>query len=67
MAQKEAAVERYGVAHRSFKIELLEYCRLLSTPSLLKRVGLGAAAQGIGQWTGINGEPCYAIHSKCQP
>ncbi|KFZ00912.1 hypothetical protein V500_00933 [Pseudogymnoascus sp. VKM F-4518 (FW-2643)] len=59
-AEREAARERYGADDVTWRTELLEYKRLLTTKALLRRVFLGAAAQGLGQWTGINAIIYYA-------
>lgn len=56
LVEVEAAKERYGASTVNFRVSLLEYKRLLTTKSLLHRLMLGAAAQGLQQWTGINGE-----------
>jgi sugar porter (SP) family MFS transporter len=52
--------ERYGVDSTNWRVELLEYRRLFTTKPLLRRLLLGAAAQGFGQWTGINAIIYYA-------
>lgn len=56
MVELEAAKERYGMNEVNFRVSVLEYKRLLTTKSLLHRLMLGAAAQGLQQWTGINGK-----------
>lgn len=53
-AEREAARIRYGADDITWRVELLEYKRLLTTKPLLHRVFLGSAAQGLGQWTGIS-------------
>lgn len=40
----------------TFRVTMLEYKRLFTTKPLLHRLMLGATAQGLQQWTGINGE-----------
>jgi MFS family permease len=44
----------------TFRVSLLEYKRLFTTKPLLHRLMLGAAAQGLQQWTGINAIIYYA-------
>ncbi len=61
LVEVEAAKERYGVNEVTFRVTMLEYKRLLTNKSLLHRLMIGAAAQGLQQWTGINGKllkPC---------
>lgn len=58
--QCEFLRERYGVDDTNWRVELLEYKRLFTTKSLLHRVLLGSAAQGFGQWAGINAIIYYA-------
>lgn len=60
LVEIEAAKERYGASTVTFRVSLLEYKRLLTTRSLLYRLMLGAAAQGLQQWTGINAIIYYA-------
>lgn len=59
-SENQATLARYGKDESTFKTELMEYHRLFTTKSLLFRVSLGAAAQGFGQWTGINAIIYYA-------
>lgn len=59
-AEAEAARERYGTNDVTWRTELLEYKRMLTTKALLHRIGLGSAAQALGQWTGINAIIYYA-------
>lgn len=54
LVEREAAKERYGVDTVNFRVGLLEYKRLLTTKPLLHRLMLGASAQALQQWTGIN-------------
>ena len=56
MVEREAAKERYGIDEVNFRVSFLEYKRLLTTKPLLHRLMLGASAQALQQWTGINGE-----------
>lgn len=44
----------------TFRVALLEYKRLFTTKALLHRLLLGASAQGLQQWTGINAIIYYA-------
>jgi len=44
----------------TFKVSLWEYKRLLTTKPLLHRLMLGAGAQALQQWTGINAIIYYA-------
>lgn len=54
LVEREAAKERYGYNDVNFRVSLLEYKRLLTTKSLLYRLLVGAGAQALQQWTGIN-------------
>lgn len=54
LVEREAAKERYGVETVNFHVALLEYKRLFTEKPLLRRLMLGAGAQGLQQWTGIN-------------
>lgn len=54
LVEREAAKERYGYDDVNFKVACLEYKRLLTTKSLLYRLLVGAGAQALQQWTGIN-------------
>ena len=56
----EAAKERYGVDKVTFRVSCMEYKRLLTTRPLLHRLLLGAGAQALQQWTGINAIIYYA-------
>ncbi|KAK1926871.1 putative galactose transporter [Papiliotrema laurentii] len=60
LVEREAAKERYGMDEVTFRVSLLEYKRLFTTKPLLHRLMLGAAAQGLQQWTGINAIIYYA-------
>ncbi|ORY30806.1 general substrate transporter [Naematelia encephala] len=60
LVEREAAKERYGIDEVNFRVSLLEYKRLLTTKPLLHRLMIGAAAQGLQQWTGINAIIYYA-------
>jgi len=60
LVEIEAAKERYGVDNVTWKVSFLEYKRLFTTKPLLHRLMLGAAAQGLQQWTGINAIIYYA-------
>lgn len=60
LVEREAAKERYGVDEVNFRVALLEYKRLLTTKPLLHRLMLGAGAQALQQWTGINAIIYYA-------
>lgn len=54
LVEREAAKERYGIDHVNFKVSLLEYKRLFTSKPLLHRLMIGASAQALQQWTGIN-------------
>lgn len=56
LVEREAAKERYGVDDVNFHVTLMEYKRLFTTKPLLHRLLIGASAQALQQWTGINGE-----------
>lgn len=59
LVEREAAKERYGVDEVTFRVGVLEYKRLFTTKALLHRLMLGAGAQALQQWTGINvSNPC---------
>ncbi|WVQ74079.1 hypothetical protein IAR50_003663 [Cryptococcus sp. DSM 104548] len=60
LVEREAAKERYGQDDVNFKVTMAEYKRLLTTKPLLKRLMLGAGAQALQQWTGINAIIYYA-------
>lgn len=60
LVEVEAAKERYGMNEVTFKVTVLEYKRLFTTKALLHRLMLGASAQGLQQWTGINAIIYYA-------
>jgi len=60
LVEREAAKERYGVDDVTFHVSIMEYKRLFTTRPLLYRLMLGAAAQGLQQWTGINAIIYYA-------
>jgi len=60
LVEREAAKERYGVEQVSLKINLFEYKRFFTTRSLLHRLLIGAGAQALQQWTGINAIIYYA-------
>ncbi|OCF45135.1 galactose transporter [Kwoniella heveanensis CBS 569] len=60
LVEQEAAKERYGQAEVNLRVNLLEYKRLLTTKPLLHRLMLGAGAQALQQWTGINAIIYYA-------
>jgi len=60
LVEVEAAKERYGFNEVTFKVSVLEYKRLLTTKPLLHRLMLGAGAQALQQWTGINAIIYYA-------
>jgi len=60
LVEREAAKERYGMNDVTFKVSLWEYKRLLTTKPLLHRLMLGAGAQALQQWTGINAIIYYA-------
>lgn len=53
-AEREAARVRYGAENVTWRTEILEYKRLLTTRPLLHRLFLGASVQSLGQWTGIS-------------
>lgn len=53
-AEREATMLRYGSYESTWRTELMEYKRIFTTKPLLHRVFLGAAVQGLGQWTGIS-------------
>jgi hypothetical protein len=61
LVEREAAKERYGVDEVNFRVTVLEYKRLLTTKPLLHRLMLGAGAQALQQWTGINGKHVHVI------
>lgn len=52
LVEREATKERYGMHDVTFKTSVLEYKRLLTTKSLLRRLMIGAGAQALQQWTG---------------
>jgi len=60
LVEREAAKERYGYNDVNFRVTMLEYKRLLTTKPLLHRLMLGAGAQALQQWTGINAIIYYA-------
>lgn len=60
LVEREAAKERYGIDTVNLRVSLLEYKRLLTTKSLLHRLLIGASAQALQQWTGINAIIYYA-------
>ncbi|OCF59457.1 galactose transporter [Kwoniella mangroviensis CBS 10435] len=60
LVEQEAAKERYGANDVTFRVTLAEYKRLLTTKPLLHRLMLGAGAQALQQWTGINAIIYYA-------
>lgn len=60
LVEQEAAKERYGMNDVTFKVSMWEYKRLLTTKPLLHRLMLGAGAQALQQWTGINAIIYYA-------
>lgn len=60
LVEVEAAKERYGMDKVTFRVTMLEYKRLFTTKPLLHRLMLGATAQGLQQWTGINAIIYYA-------
>jgi len=60
LVEREAAKERYGMNDVTFKVSVWEYKRLLTTKPLLHRLMLGAGAQALQQWTGINAIIYYA-------
>lgn len=60
LVEREAAKERYGFDDVNFKVSVLEYKRLFTTKSLLHRLLIGASAQALQQWTGINAIIYYA-------
>ncbi|RSH89617.1 hypothetical protein EHS25_002168 [Saitozyma podzolica] len=60
LVEREAAKERYGIDTVNFRVSLLEYKRLFTTKPLLHRLMLGASAQALQQWTGINAIIYYA-------
>jgi len=61
LVEREAAKERYGYNDVNFRVSVLEYKRLLTTKSLLHRLLIGASAQALQQWTGINGKQRLVI------
>jgi hypothetical protein len=65
LVEVEAAKERYGMNEVTFKVTMLEYKRLFSTKPLLHRLMLGAGAQALQQWTGINGEWSASLIMSC--
>lgn len=60
LVEVEAAKERYGMNEVNFRVTMLEYKRLFTTKALLHRLLIGASAQGLQQWTGINAIIYYA-------
>ncbi|KJE00805.1 galactose transporter [Cryptococcus gattii NT-10] len=60
LVEREAAKERYGQEDVNFRVTMLEYKRLFTTRPLLHRLLLGAGAQALQQWTGINAIIYYA-------
>ncbi|KAL1413322.1 hypothetical protein Q8F55_001081 [Vanrija albida] len=60
LVEREIAKERYGYDDVNFKVSLGEYHRLLTSKPLLRRLLIGASAQALQQWTGINAIIYYA-------
>lgn len=57
LIQKDVAERRYGVSKITWREEMREYWRLVSTPGLRKRATFGPLVQAFGQFSGINGKP----------
>jgi MFS family permease len=55
MAEKIRAQEVHGQADENWRTALSDYRRIFTTKSLLHRLLVGAGAQMLQQWTGING------------
>ncbi|ORX34929.1 putative high-affinity glucose transporter of the major facilitator superfamily [Kockovaella imperatae] len=60
LVEREAAKERYSTDDTNWRTSLKDYKRLFTTKPLLHRLMLGASAQGLQQWTGINAIIYYA-------
>jgi hypothetical protein len=54
LVQEDEKLERYGPGHGEFYYAMRDYQRLLTTKTLLHRLFLGASAQALQQWSGIN-------------
>jgi hypothetical protein len=54
LAERENYRVRYGSGDKNWRNELREYRRILTNKKPLHRVGLGAAVQTFGQWSGEN-------------
>lgn len=59
-ADRAAAQERYRSQDVTWRTKLLEYKRIFTNKTLLFRTSLGAIAQGLGQFSGINAIIYYA-------
>lgn len=70
LVEVEAAKERYGMNEVNFRVTMLEYKRLFTTKALLHRLLIGASAQALQQWTGINasesGREVPSVLYSCQ-
>ncbi|KAL1410519.1 hypothetical protein Q8F55_004532 [Vanrija albida] len=60
LIQKDIAERRYGVSQITWREEMREYWRLVSTPGLRKRATFGPLVQAFGQFSGINAILYYA-------
>lgn len=60
LVQEDEINERYGPGRSQYYYALQDYIRLLTTKSLLHRLFLGASAQALQQWSGINAVIYYA-------
>jgi hypothetical protein len=61
LAERENYCVRYGSGDKTWRNELREYRRILTTKKPLHRVGLGAAVQTFGQWSGENNS-LFPVH-----
>jgi len=60
LVQEDEKHERYGPGKSEFYYAIRDYKRLLTTKTLLHRLFLGASAQALQQWSGINAVIYYA-------
>jgi len=54
LVQEDEKHERYGPGKSELYYAFKDYVRLFTTKSLLHRLFLGASAQALQQWSGIN-------------
>ena len=60
LTEEDEKIERYGAGRSEFYYSMKGYIRLVTTKSLLHRLFLGASAQALQQWSGINAIIYYA-------